>query len=366
MVSFFKRIFKNDMAIDLGTQNTLAYCPNRAVDGGYVMDEPTVLSVNATDKRVLAFGSDAKKMLGSNPGNIMAIRPLRSGVIEDSEIAQKMLNLLFRKLSSSICMMRPRVVVAVSSVANSGSRRILRDSLTNAGAREVRFVEESLAAARGADMPVTDATANMVVDIGGGTSEVSIISLGGIVHSSSCYDAGDAMDQAIITHMEEKHNLLIGEVTAEKIKIAIGSAVPFSEVNSKEPLSEKNMQVCGLKKSVHGNLPGYETICSEEIRDALAPTVDRISKAIHDTLSPCKPELAGDLVNNGMTLTGGGALLPGLDVYLSKRFNMSVNVADRPLRAVIRGLAAYVDYGGIFDMPQAEFGTAARESQYNS
>ncbi len=347
--NFFRTLFHNDVGIDLGTMNTLLYHRGKGVD----IDEPTVVAVSAANNEVLAVGREAKKMLGVNPGTIYAVRPMKNGVIKDPAVTDKMLRRFLEMRANPLCMMQVRAVVAVPSRITVVESQAVIESVRRAGAREVRLVEEPLAAANGAGLPVEEATANMIVDIGGGTAEIAIISLGGIVHCNSVAYAGDAMDEAIMRHMKEVHNLSIGELMAENIKMTIGSAVPFRKMG--EDKEEKSMVVHGLMLGHHGdNLPGAVHVTSEEIRDALRDPIEEIVKGIIATLSACRPALAGDLVSNGLTITGGGARVPGLDLLLSERCQMIVHRDEEPMRAVIKGVGKFIENGSIFEHPQAE------------
>jgi len=344
---FLTRIFHNDIGIDLGTMNTLIFARGR----GIVLNEPTVVAVNSTSNEVVAVGREAKKMLGVAPGTIRAVRPMRKGVIKDPHVTDKMLRRFIEMITGPFCLMPPRVVVAVPSRITPVERQAEIESFKRAGVREVRLVEEPFAAAVGAGLPVANPTANMIVDIGGGTAEIAIVSLGGIVHCNSVEYAGDAMDDAIIRHLKENHNLSIGELTAERIKIEIGSAIPFTDLGE----DEKTMDVSGLQLRAQGdNLPSTITITSEEIRQALQKPLNEISEGISKTLAACKPELAGDLPANGMTITGGGSRVRGLDLMLSRRFNMAVHRDETPMEAVTRGVGIIMQEYNIFSHPQAD------------
>ncbi|MBR0459695.1 MAG: rod shape-determining protein [Victivallales bacterium] len=347
MTNFLTSFFHNDIGIDLGTMNTLIFARGR----GIVLNEPTVVAVNSTTNDVLAVGHEAKKMLGVNPGNIRAVRPMRKGVIKDPHVTDKMLRRFMEMIANPFCLMQPRVVVAVPSRITVVESQAVIESVKRAGARDVRLVEEPFAAAVGAGLPVANPTANMIVDIGGGTAEIAVVSLGGIVHCNSVEYAGDAFDDAITRHMKENHNLSIGELTAERIKIEIGSAVPFAELKQEE----KTMEVSGLKLRAQGDhLPSTVTVTSEEIRQALQDPLNEIVAGIGKTLSACKPELAGDLPSNGMTITGGGSRLPGIDVMLRKHFHMAVHKDEHPMEAVTRGVGTIMDKYNIFGHPQAD------------
>jgi rod shape-determining protein MreB len=322
----FRNFFSTDIGIDLGTANTLVYA-----GGGVKLREPSVVAIQAGSKRILAVGSEAKKMLGLTPGNILAIRPMKSGVIADFDITEAMLRYFIgracpRRLFSKY--FRPRLVIAVPSGITEVEKRAVEDAATNAGAGEVFLIEEPMAAAIGVGLPVEEPVGSMIVDIGGGTCEVAVISLGGIVHSYSARQAGgDAMDECIMNHLKRAYNLLIGERTAEKIKIEIGSAYPMGD--------EKTMEVRG--RDVVAGLPKTLTITSEEVRTALKDPVSLIVDAVRVTLDRCEGELAGDLVNRGIVLSGGSAQLRGLDKLLSAQTGLPVVVAEDPLSAVADG-----------------------------
>jgi len=316
-------LFSNDIGIDLGTANTLVYVRDR----GIVIREPSVVAIQAGTNRVLAVGEEAKKMLGRTPGNIVAIRPLKAGVIADFEITEAMLRYFIRKVHNRRMMVRPRVIVAVPSGITEVEKRAVKDSATHAGAREVYLIEEPMAAAIGVGLPVQEPAGNMIVDIGGGTTEVALISLAGIVLSRSVRVGGDEMDEAIVQYMKRVYNLMIGERTAEEIKIAIGSAYPMGE--------ETNMEVKG--RDLVAGLPKTLTITSEEVRDALQEPISAIVEAIRITLERCPPELSADLVDRGLVLAGGGALLRGIDKLIAEQTGLPVHVAEDPLSAVAEG-----------------------------
>lgn len=323
MFDRFLGLFSNDIGIDLGTANTLAYVRDR----GIVIREPSVVAIQAGTNRVLAVGEEAKKMLGRTPGNIVAIRPLKAGVIADFEITEAMLRYFIRKVHNRRMWVRPRVIVAVPSGITEVEKRAVKDSATHAGAREVYLIEEPMAAAIGVGLPVQEPAGNMIVDIGGGTTEVALISLAGIVLSRSVRVGGDEMDEAIVQYMKRVYNLMIGERTAEEIKIAIGSAYPTGE--------ETSMEVKG--RDLVAGLPKTLTITSEEVRDALQEPISAIVEAIRITLERCPPELSADLVDRGLVLAGGGALLRGVDKLIAEQTGLPVHVAEDPLSAVAEG-----------------------------
>ncbi|MFJ6789794.1 rod shape-determining protein [Streptomyces angustmyceticus] len=327
-----------DIGIDLGTANTLVYARGK----GVVLNEPSVVAVNAAGD-VIAVGADAKRTIGRTPSGITAMRPLRDGVIADFDAAERMLRALMKKALPSRRFSRPRVVICVPSGVTGVERRAVIDSARSAGAREVHLIEEPMAAAIGAGLPVDEPVGCMVVDIGGGTTEVAVISMGGLVTAQSVRVAGDALDAAVAAHIKKRHSLAIGERTAEDIKIAIGSAVwtPVDLDEDGEPDRPFSYTVRG-RDHVNG-LPRVQEISEEEIRDALAEPVDAIVRAVHRTLDECPPELSGDIVEQGIALTGGGALLRGLDHRLRQETGVPVTVADDPLDCVVNGTAKCVD-----------------------
>lgn len=319
-------IFSNDLAIDLGTANTLVYVKGK----GIVLSEPSVVAVRSDNrgyKKVLAVGKEAKLMLGRTPGNIVAIRPMREGVIADFEVTEAMLRHFIRKVHNRRTMLRPRIIVAVPSGITQVEKRAVRESAESAGAREVYLIEEPMAAAIGAGLPITEPTANMVVDIGGGTTEVAVISLAGIVFSKSVRVGGDKFDEAILQYVKRKYNLLIGERTAEVIKTTIGTAYPQEEPES--------IEVKG--RDLVTGIPKILSIDSEEVRVAIAEQIDTIVQVVKLALEQTPPELAADIVDRGIFLTGGGALLKNLDVLLREETGLPIIIADDPLSAVVLG-----------------------------
>ena len=316
-------IFSSDIGIDLGTANTLV----NVKDQGIVLREPSVVAVKAGTNEVLAVGDDAKRMLGRTPGNIIAIRPLKDGVIADFEITEAMLRHFIQKAHRGRGVARPRVVVAVPSGITEVEKRAVKESSQQAGAREVYLIEEPMAAAIGVGLPVQEASGNMIVDIGGGTTEVALISLSGIVYSRSVRVAGDELDESIMQYMKRAYNLMIGERTAEDIKIRIGSA---SKVGKETSMEVKGRDlVAGLPKTITGT--------SDEVREAMLEPLNTIIESVRVTLERCPPELSADLVDRGLVLAGGGALLRGLDKLLSQETGLPVHVADDPLSAVAEG-----------------------------
>jgi rod shape-determining protein MreB len=326
--------FSDDLAIDLGTANTLIYVKGK----GIVCNEPSVVAVRNNSRgsrRVLAIGSEAKKMLGRTPGSIVAIRPLRDGVIADFEVTENMLRYFIRKIRAGRTLVRPgpRIVIGVPGGITAVEKRAVRESAESAGAREVYLIEEPMAAAIGAGLPITEPTGNMIVDIGGGTTEVAVISLAGVVFTRSVRVGGDKMDEAIIHHMQRKYNLLIGERTAELIKITIGSAYPGNEIQTME-IKGRDL-VAGVPKTIE--------ITDEEIREALMEPVRQVVESVRIALERTPPELASDIMDKGIVLAGGGALLRNLDVLLHEETRLPVTLADDPLTAVVMGAGKVLD-----------------------
>lgn len=324
--------FSNDLAIDLGTANTIVYVK----DKGIVLNEPSVVAVHQDSKgmkKVLAVGNEAKNMLGRTPGNIVAIRPMRDGVIADFDITEAMLKHFILCVHNRKSLVRPRIIVAVPSGITQVERRAVREAVESAGAREIYLIEEPMAAAIGAGLPVSEPTSSMVVDIGGGTTEVAVISLSGIVYSKSVRVAGDKIDEAIVQYMKRKHNLLIGDRTAEIIKIEIGCAYPFEE-----------MKIGSIKgRDLISGIPKITETNSEEIREAINEQITFIVDAIKDALENSPPELAGDIVDRGIVLTGGGALLANIDILIREETGLPITITDDPLSAVARGAGMALD-----------------------
>ena len=321
--------FSNDLAIDLGTANTLVYLRGR----GIVINEPSVVAIERRSGKVVAIGGEAKKMLGRTPGNIVAIRPMKDGVIADFEIAEKMLSHFIRKAHNRSAFVRPRVIICVPSRITQVEQRAVRDSAELAGAREVYLIEEPIAAAIGAGLPIAEPSGNMVVDIGGGTTDVAVISLAGIVYSESVKVAGDKMDDAIVSYIKRKYNLLIGDHMAELIKFEIGSAYPLEE--------RKTFMIKG--RDLISGIPKTLVIDDAEIREALAEPISAIVNAIKIALENTPPELAGDIIDRGIVLTGGGSLLRGMDIRLREETNLPIITVDNPLTTVVLGTGKALD-----------------------
>ena len=328
--------FSTDLAIDLGTANTLVYVKGR----GIVVSEPSVVAVSRDSRgpdRVRAVGKAAKEMLGRTPGHIVAIRPLKDGVIADFDITEAMLRYFIRRVHDRRTLVRPRIVIAVPSGITEVEKRAVRESAMLAGAREVYLVEEPMAAAIGAGLPVTEPSGNMIIDIGGGTTEVAVISLSGVVYSNSTRVGGDKMDEAIINYVKRKYNLLIGERSAEKIKIQIGTAYPTDTIESME-VKGRDL-VLGVPKTLE--------LKSEEVREALAEPVNAIVESVKMALEKTPPELSADIVDKGIVLVGGGAMLKNLDVLLRETTGLPVMLAEDPLTAVAVGTGRILDEIGL-------------------
>lgn len=322
-INYILGLFSNDMGIDLGTATTLVYVKGE----GVVLCEPSVVAIEKETNRVLAVGEEAKKMLGRTPGNIIAIRPMKDGVISDFEITEGMLKYFIRKVHKRKVLVRPAMVIAIPSGITEVEKRAVKDSAERAGARSVELIEEPKAAAVGVGLPVEEAAGNMIIDIGGGTTEFAVISLGGMVYSKSIRIAGDEMDHAIMEYLKKTYNLLIGERTSEEIKIRIGSAYPLEE--------ELTMDVRG--RDLIAGLPKTITVTSEEIRESLQESVQAIVDAAKMTLENTPPELSADLIDRGIVMAGGGSLLRGLDKRLAEETGLPVHIADDPLTAVVLG-----------------------------
>ena len=324
VLSTLRRVVSNpDVAIDLGTANTLVFAKGR----GIVVSEPSIVAINKVTNKVEAVGKEAKEMLGRTPGNIIAIRPMKDGVIADFEHTERMLSYFIEKAHNRKFGVRPRIVIGVPSEITQVEKRAVRDSAMRAKATEVYLVEQAMMAAIGAGLPITEPTGNMVLDIGGGTSDVAVISMAGIVYSRSVRVAGNEMDEAIIQYIKRKYNLLIGERTAEEVKIKLGSAFPLDE--------EITLEIKG-RDLVEG-VPKTIVVSDEEIREALAETVATIIEAVRVALEQTPPELSADIVDRGIVLTGGGALLKNLDKRLREETGLPVSIADDPLTSVVMG-----------------------------
>ena len=324
--------FSNDMAIDLGTANTLVYVKGK----GIVLNEPSVVAVHKDSKgvkKVLAVGAEAKKMLGRTPGNIVAIRPMRDGVIADFDITEAMLRHFILRVHNRKALVRPRVIVSVPSCITQVERRAVRETVESAGAREIYLIEEPMAAAIGAGLPITEPISSMVVDIGGGTTEVAVISLAGIVYSKSVRVAGDKIDEEIVQYIKRKYSLLIGERSAEIIKTTIGCAYP-----------EKELRMTNVKgRDLISGIPKIIEINSEEVREAIMEPIRIIVGAIRDALENAPPELAGDIVDRGIVLTGGGSLLRNIDLLIREETGLPIVIADDPLSTVAIGAGMALD-----------------------
>ena len=317
-------LFSSDLAIDLGTANTCVYARGK----GIVINEPSIVAINKATGRPEAVGRQAKEMLGRTPGNIVAIKPMKDGVIADFEITEKMLNYFIKKAHNRSVLLRPRIVIGVPSEVTQVEKRAVKDSASRAGASEVHLVEEAMAAAIGANMPISEPGGNMIVDIGGGTTDIAIISLAGIVYSKAVRVAGNEMDEAITQYIKNTYNLLIGERTAEAVKIKVGSAYALE--------GRITMEIKG-RHLIEG-VPKTITISDEEIREALAETVKVIVKAVRDALERTPPELSADIVDRGIVLTGGGAQLKDLDKRLREETGLPVAMAEDPLSSVVLGV----------------------------
>jgi len=318
--------FSTDLAIDLGTANTLVYVKGK----GVLLSEPSVVAVKKDSrggKTVLAVGAEAKRMLGRTPGNIVAIRPMKDGVIADFEVTEAMLRHFISKVHNSRRLVRPRIMICVPTGITQVEKRAVKESAQSAGAREAYLIEEPMAAAIGANLPITEPTSNMVVDIGGGTTEIAVISLSGIVYAKSVRIGGDKMDEAIMQHVKRNYNMLIGESTAEEIKMTIGTAYPVDGISE--------MEVKG--RDLVTGIPQNRIITAEEVREAISEQVEGIVQGVRIALEQTPPELAADIVDRGIVLTGGGALLRGLDALLQHETQLPITVVDDPLTAVVKG-----------------------------
>jgi len=332
LFDFVLGIFSNDLAIDLGTANTLVCVKGE----GVVLSEPSVVAVHRDSrgmKKVLAVGAEAKRMLGRTPGNIVAIRPMRDGVIADFEITEAMLRHFIQRVHNRRTLVRPRIIISIPSGITQVEKRAVKETAESAGAREVYLIEEPMAAAIGAGLPITEPISSMIVDIGGGTTEVAVISLAGIVYAKSVRVAGDRLDEAIVQYMKRKYSLLIGERSGEMIKTTIGCAYPDDEL--------RTVDVKG--RDLISGIPKIIEINSEEIREAIMEPVSIIVDAIKDALENAPPELAGDIVDRGIVLTGGGALLRNLDILLREETGLPISISEDPLSTVARGAGMALD-----------------------
>ena len=321
--------FSSDLAIDLGTATTLVYVRGQ----GIVCNEPSVVAIEKQSNTVLAVGVEAKRMVGRTPGNIVAIRPIKEGVIADFGMTEKMLKYFITKAHNRSSFVRPRVIIGVPSRITEVEQRAVRESATHAGAREVYLIEEPVAAAIGAGLPITEPSGNMVVDIGGGTTDIAVISLGGIVCSESVKVAGDQMDEAIMSYVKRRYNLLIGEHMAEKVKMEVGSAYPLEE--------QKTMMVKG--RDMISGIPRTVVVNDAEIREALEEPIHAIINALRTSLEKTPPELAGDIIDRGVVLTGGGSMLPGLATRFQEETNLPIVTVDDPLTSVVLGVGKVLD-----------------------
>lgn len=326
----FKRVldwFSNDLAIDLGTANCLVY----AKDKGIIVNEPSVVAVHVGsrgDQKVLAVGKEAKEMLGRTPGSIKAIRPMKDGVIADFEVTQEMIKYFINKTLNGSKLVKPRIIICIPFGITQVEKRAVKESAEQAGAREVYLIEEPMAAAIGAGLPITEPSGNMIVDIGGGTTEVAVISLGGIVYSKSVRVAGDKFDEAIVNYIKKKYSLLIGERTAEMIKISIGNAYPFDDEVRIYEVKGRDL-IAGAPKTIE--------VTSDEVREALSDPIAEVIEAIKTSLEKTPPELAADIVDNGIILAGGASLLANLDILIKEKTGLPVALAEDPLTCVVRG-----------------------------
>ncbi|MEC4671608.1 MAG: rod shape-determining protein [Nitrospirota bacterium] len=337
MVGFVSEIlgwFSSDLALDLGTATVLVYVRGR----GIVLNEPSVVAIEKQSNSVLAVGIEAKRMVGRTPGNIVAIRPIKEGVIADFGMTERMLKYFITKAHNRNSFVRPRVIIGVPSRITEVEQRAVRESATHAGAREVYLIEEPVAAAIGAGLPITEPSGNMIVDIGGGTTDIAVISLGGIVCSESVKVAGDKMDDAIMNYVKRRYNLLIGEHMAEKVKIEVGSAYPLEE--------RKTMMVKG--RDMISGIPRTVVVNDAEIREALEDPIHAIVNALRTALENTPPELAGDIIDRGVVITGGGSMLPGLATRFQEETNLPIITVDDPLTSVVLGVGKVLDEIDLF------------------
>ncbi len=333
MFNAIMSLFSTDLAIDLGTANTLVYVKGK----GIVSNEPSVVAVYRDprgNQKILAIGEEAKDMLGKTPGNIIPIRPMKDGVIADFEITEQMLRYFILKAHNRRSFVRPRVVVCVPSGITPVERRAVKESAESAGAREVYLIDEPMAAAIGAGLPISEASGNMILDVGGGTTEVAVISLGGIVTSNSIRVGGDKMDEAIVQYVKRKYNLFIGERTAEQVKINLGNAFPSDDDGTKMEVKGRDL-VSGIPKTLE--------LTAVEVREALTEPLNNIVEVVRITLERTPPELASDIVDKGIVMTGGGALLKNIDVLLRNTVNLPITIIDDPLSTVVMGPGKLLD-----------------------
>jgi len=324
MLNSFLGLLSRDIGIDLGTANTLVLVRGR----GIVINEPSVVAINRRTKRVLAVGAEAKRMVGRAPSNIIVIRPLKDGVISDFDVTERMLRYFIEQVHEQITLLpRPRIVIGIPSGVTDVERRAVYEAAMSAGARETWLIEEPMAAAIGARLPITEPHGSMIVDVGGGTTEVAVLSLGGIVAGRSIRVAGDELDQDVVAYMRQRHNLAIGERMAEEIKIAVGTAIPTND----------GISVVARGRNVKTGLPSEVLVSSDEVASAMSGSVNTIIDAILDTLDDTPPELVADLMARGITLAGGGGLVPHFDQLIRTRTRMPVHIADDPLGCVVRG-----------------------------
>ena len=330
ILNWLHSMFSNDMGIDLGTANTLVYVK----DQGIVLSEPSVVAIESSTGKVLTVGQEAKRMMGRTPGEIVTIRPMRDGVIADFETVEKMIRYFINKVHDRKTMVRPRVVIGVPSSITEVEKRAVRESAEQAGVRDIHLIEEALAAALGANIPIYEPAGNMVVDIGGGTTEIAVLSLGGMVITDSIRIGGDEFDEAIRRYMRTTHNLTVGDRTAEDIKLAIGNAAP-----------DRKNEIYDLKgRDTVTGLPKTLAFDSLEIRNALKEPIEAVLNSIKGTLERTPPELSADIVERGIVLTGGGSLLRGLDKYISKETGVPVIRAENPLNCVVLGTGKYLEH----------------------
>lgn len=331
MLNNFFGIFSKDLGVDLGTANTLVYIKNK----GIFISEPSVVAINQKTNQILEIGVEAKKMVGRTPGHIVALRPLNNGVISDFEVAEQMLRYFISRAHQDlkIVVPRPRVVIGIPTIATEVEKKAVQDAVANAGAREVYLIEEPIAAALGARLPIDEPIGTLIVDIGGGTAEIAVIAMGGIVTKRSLKIAGDKFNEDIINYVRSEYKLIVGEKTAEEVKIAIGAAVPINE--------ELQMQIRG--RDIVSGLPKEITVSSANIRAALAKSLKAVVEAIHKVIEDTPPELVSDILHRGMIVSGGSSLLRGLDKYIAHELKLPVKITDDPITAVVRGTGIVIE-----------------------